>query len=88
MDKYNREQHVLIEKNIQASLAVIENDITMMERILETGGLEKEAIDNFIFCVKSVDMLKLFLRFGGDVHKLGRTPKPLPSVPQYYFGSD
>jgi hypothetical protein len=42
-----------------------------MEKMFNTGGMGKEAIDWLIFRVISVEMTKAFLRFGGDVHKLG-----------------
>ena len=70
IDKYDQEQNVLFEKNQQAFLAEL-NNTSNMEKIFKTGGIEQRAIDHSIFFVKSVDMLKLFLRYSGDVHKPG-----------------
>ena len=78
IDKFDREQDVLYERNGQAYSAIIQNDISYVEMLLKTGGLEQGVIGHFIFDVKSVDMLKLFLRFGGDVHKPGPPGNPEP----------
>jgi hypothetical protein len=55
------------------------NHVYQMEKLFKTSGIEQEIIDHFIFYVESVEMLKLFLRYGGDMHKLGppRSPDPV-----------
>jgi hypothetical protein len=47
------------------------NDISKMDKIFKTGEIKQEAIDELIFHVISVEMMKLFLKNGGDVSKLG-----------------
>jgi ankyrin repeat protein len=49
-----------------------------MEKIFKTGGIKPEAIDHLIFYAGSVKMMKLFLRYGGDMHKLGPPLRPTP----------
>ena len=78
MEKFNRERAVLLKKNRPAYSAVVQNNTTHMERIFKTGEIGQEAIDLFIFCVQSVDMLKLFLRFGGHTHSPGPPGDPAP----------
>jgi hypothetical protein len=68
--KFERGRDHLHSQNKIASEAVKNNNVTKMEKIFKAGGIEQEAIDYFIFCLKSVEMLKVFLRYGGDKHKL------------------
>ena len=70
IDKYDQERGALIVKNMSAYSAVTQNSTSKMERIFKTGGLGKAAIDHLIFVVKSVDMLKLFLQFGGPAEPI------------------
>ena len=56
--------------------AVVNDNIPQMDKIFKTGGIQQRAIGTLIFEVKSVEMLKLFVRYGGDIH----TPCP-PGFP-------
>jgi hypothetical protein len=78
MMKYETAKELLLSKNKQAADAVINNNISKMEKIFKTGGIEQEAIDHLIFGALSVEMLKLFLRYGGDLHKPGPPLHPNP----------
>jgi hypothetical protein len=66
-------------ENKKAFDAVKRNDVAKMENIFQEGDIEQEAIDLFMFDILNVQMLKLFLRFGGDIHKLG------PPMVQYPY---
>jgi ankyrin repeat protein len=70
-------------KNKTAIDAVLRDDIFMMENIFNTGGIEQLAIERLIFSVNSVEMLKLFLRFGGDIYMLGPPNDPQPHTLLY-----
>jgi hypothetical protein len=78
MKRFERARDFVLKENRQALDAVLSNKVSKMENILKTGGIEQEAIDHFIFVVKSVEMLKLFLRYGGDMHKIGPPGYPNP----------
>ncbi len=73
-----RKRAILNAENQQVSKAVYTNNLYQMENLFKTGGIKREIIDHFIFYVESVEMLKLFLRFGGDMHKLGPPGFPHP----------
>jgi ankyrin repeat protein len=78
MKKWERETDRIISENKQAVDATLNNNISKMENIFKAGGIEKEAADYLIFSVKSVGMMKLFIRHGGDMHKLGSLrPHPI-----------
>jgi ankyrin repeat protein len=71
LKKYQKATYIVIKENEQAFDALENNNISMMEKIFKTGGIEQEAIDHLIFQVRSVETMKLFLRYGGDIHKPG-----------------
>ena len=79
MEIYKTSYNILVAENTQARNAVRENNTKKMERIFKRG-ISPAARDDFIFYARSVDMLKLFLRFGGDIHTPGPPgwPGPLP----------
>jgi hypothetical protein len=78
MKRFERRKELLFKENKQAAEAVFDNNISKMENIFKTGGIEQEVIDLLIFYVRNVKLLKLFLRYGGDVHKLGPPLHPTP----------
>jgi hypothetical protein len=78
MKRFKRAKEIIIMENKQAAFAVYENNISKIEKIFKTGGIEQEAIDYLIFGVRSLGMMKLFLRYGGDIHKLGPPLHPTP----------
>jgi ankyrin repeat protein len=78
MERFKRTQDLVLAENKQAAEAVFNNNISKMENIFKTGEIEQGSIDWLIFEVKSVKMMKLFLRYGGDMHKLGRPLHPHP----------
>jgi ankyrin repeat protein len=78
MKNYERERDLLIKENKQAFDAVFSNKVSKMEKILKTDGIKQEAIDHLIFVATSVEMMKLFLRYGGDIHKHGPPLYPTP----------
>jgi ankyrin repeat protein len=78
MKNYERERNLIIKENIQAYDAVMDKNVSKMEKIFKTGGIKQEAIDCLIFYVTSVKMMKLFLHYGGDMHKLGPPNYPHP----------
>jgi hypothetical protein len=80
MKKYERARDLLFKENKQAFDAVNNNNISKMEKIFKTGGIKQEAIDLLIFGVKKLEMLKLFLRYGGDMHKPGPPIHPTPII--------
>jgi hypothetical protein len=80
LKNYERRKELLIKENKQAAEAVVKNNILKMEKLFKTGGLEQEAIDWLIFYVTSLKMIKLFLRYGGDMHKLGPPLHPHPII--------
>jgi hypothetical protein len=71
MKKYERSRDLVFAENNQAFDAVMENNISKMEMLFKTLRIEQEAFDWLIFSVGSVGMLKLFLRYGEDMHKRG-----------------
>jgi ankyrin repeat protein len=87
MERFERERDLLIKENKQAVEAVINNNVSKMEKIFKTGGIKQEAIDLLIFWVKSLVMLKLFLRYGGDMHKPGPPLNPTPITLLLHFTS-
>jgi ankyrin repeat protein len=80
MKNYERAKDLLLKENRQAYDAVKRNDNSKMENIFKTGGIKQGAIDLLMFVVKSVKMIKLFLRHGGDIHKLGPPLHPHPTI--------
>jgi ankyrin repeat protein len=72
-------------KNGASFKAVKVDDTLKMEKIFKTGGIQQEAIDHLMFDVKSVEMLKLFLQYGGDTHKLGPRLHPRPHTLLYCY---
>jgi ankyrin repeat protein len=86
-EKYERTRDRMFSENEQALDAVERNNFSMMDEIFKTGGIKQEAIDYLIFSVRSVEMLKLFLRYSGDMHKLGPTDYPHPVSLLLFFAS-
>jgi hypothetical protein len=78
MKIFERESSLLFSENEQAAISVRTSNISRMEKLFKKGGITKEAMDHFIFWVKSVKMIKLFLRYGGDIHKIGPPLHPHP----------
>jgi ankyrin repeat protein len=78
LKKYERARDLLLKENKHAFDAVNNNNISKMENIFMTGRIEQEAIDWLIFRVRSVGMMKLFLRYGGDMHQIGPPLHPDP----------
>jgi hypothetical protein len=78
VERYKVARDNLIKENKQANNAIMNNNISKMEKIFKTGGIEQEAFDELIFFVKSVQMMKLFLRYGGDMHKVCPAYYPHP----------
>jgi ankyrin repeat protein len=78
MKKYERSRDLVFAENNQAFDAVMENSISKMKKLFNTGGIEQGAIDWLIFYARSVKMMKLFLRFGGDMDKPGPRGDPRP----------
>jgi ankyrin repeat protein len=78
LEKYKRARDLLIKENKHAFDAVCSNNVSKMEKIFKTDGIKQEAIDHLIFYVTSVNMMELFLRYGGDVHILGPPLNPTP----------
>jgi hypothetical protein len=68
---YDRKREIVDAENKQVCDAVHTNNVYHMEKLFKTSGIKQDIIDHFIFYVGSVEMLKLFLRYGGDMHKLG-----------------
>jgi ankyrin repeat protein len=66
----------IFKENKQASIAIKKNDVRKMEKIFKSGRIEKEAIDFLILLVRSAEMMKLFIRYGGDIPKLGSLIHP------------
>jgi hypothetical protein len=87
MESFKRERELLIKGNKLSFSAVLYDDVLKMENIFKTGGIEQEAIDHFIFYAQSVEMMKLILRYGGDMHKLGPPSHPQPYAPLRDFTS-
>jgi hypothetical protein len=52
-ERFKRLSDLLYSENKQADVAVINNDMYVMENIFKTGGIGQEAIDLLIFSVKS-----------------------------------
>jgi hypothetical protein len=78
MKRFERARDLLFKENQRAYEAIRKKDVSTMEKIFKTGGVEQEAIDLLIFSVRNVKMSKLFLRYGGDIHKLGPPLHPTP----------
>jgi ankyrin repeat protein len=78
MERFKRAKALVFKENKQAFDAVVINNVSKMEKIFKTGGIKQEAIDCLIFWARSVKMLRLFLRYGGDMHKLGPPLHPNP----------
>jgi ankyrin repeat protein len=77
-EKYEKTRLRMFGENRQALDAVHNNNISKMENIFKTVDIKQEAIDYLLFSVNSVKMLKLFIRFGADIHKLGPADFPHP----------
>jgi ankyrin repeat protein len=87
-EKYERTRDRIFSENEQALDAARNDNIPMMDKVFKTGGIKQEAIDYLMFSVSSVEMLKLFIRNGGDIHKLGPTAYPYPTSLLLWFSSD
>jgi hypothetical protein len=48
MKKYERARDLLIKENKQAFDSILSNNISKMEKIFKTGGIEQKAIDHII----------------------------------------
>jgi hypothetical protein len=70
-EKFMKTAELIVDNNQLAAAAIYSDNVVSMENVFKNDGIEQEAIDYFIFALKSVEMMKLFLRYGGDVHKLG-----------------
>jgi hypothetical protein len=79
MKNYVRAKDLLLKENKQSYDSISKDNVSKMEKIFKTGGIKQEAIDCLIFYVMSVKMIKLFLRYGGDIHKLGPPHYPHPT---------
>jgi hypothetical protein len=77
-DKYQKTRLRMFGENRQALNAVENNNISKMMMIFKTTEITQEAIDYLLFSVNSVKMLKLFILFGADIHKLGPVDYPHP----------
>jgi hypothetical protein len=82
-ERYEKTMELYRLKNKTAINSVLRDDISKMEKIFNTGGIEQLAIERLIFSVTSVEMLKLFLRFGGDMYMLGPPNDPQPHTLMY-----
>jgi hypothetical protein len=87
LEKYERTRDRLFSDNMQAVDAVRKDFIPKMETIFKTGGIKQDAIDFLMLSMNSVQMMKLFLRYGGDMHKLGPTDYPHPISLLIWFSS-
>jgi hypothetical protein len=87
MKNYERGRELLFKENKQAYDAVNDNNISKMGKIFKNGGIDQGAIDHFIFYVKSVDMMMLFIRYGGDMYKHGPPLYPTPITLLFHFTS-
>jgi ankyrin repeat protein len=79
--------NIILAANQPSLNAVMENNVTKMEKIFKTGGIKQEAIDHLIFNIESLKMMKLFLRYGGDMLKPGPPGSPCPSTLLFYATS-
>jgi hypothetical protein len=80
MANFKKARDYLKEINKKAYAAVEIDNVSKMKKIFKPGEIEQDAIDLFIFWVKSLDMLKLFIKYGGDIHEPGPPlfPNPIP----------
>jgi hypothetical protein len=78
MERFERARELHLKENKQAYLAIGRDNFSKMEKIFKSGGIKQEAIDYLIFYATSVKMLKLFLRYGGDIYKQGPPLCPHP----------
>jgi hypothetical protein len=69
-ERYGKARYLLLEENKGAKDAILSNNISKMEKIFKAGGIKNDAINLLIFWVKSLEMLKLFLRYGGDMQRV------------------
>jgi ankyrin repeat protein len=88
MKRFERARNLVFSENNQAFDAVMEDNISKMEILFKTSGIKQEAIDLLIFWVKGVEMMKLFLRYGGDIYKLGPPLHPTPYTLLLNFTND
>jgi hypothetical protein len=72
--RFERARRLIFIDSKQAIDALNSNNIPKMEMVFKAGGIEKEAI----FCVKSVEMLKVFLQYRRDMHKTDPRIIPRP----------
>jgi hypothetical protein len=80
MKIFVRARDLVLAENKQAAEAVVNNNISTMEKLFKTGGIGQEAIDQLIFEVTSVKMMDLFLQNGGDMDKRGPPHYPHPTT--------
>jgi hypothetical protein len=78
MKRFERSRDLFLKENKQAAEAVFDNNISKMEYIFKTDGIKQEVIDTLFFEVMSLKMMKLFLQYGGDIHKHGPPLHPTP----------
>jgi hypothetical protein len=78
MERFERARDLLLKENKQAYDSISKDNFSKMEKIFKSGGIKQQAIDWLIFYVMSVKMMKMFLRYGGDMHKLGPPLYPNP----------
>jgi hypothetical protein len=83
IERYDKAVELYRKENTQAVNAIIKDDVSMLEKIFKTIGVEQAAIERLIFGVKSVEMIKLLLQHGGDIHKLGPPLYPHPRTLLY-----
>jgi hypothetical protein len=78
MKNFESARELFFKENKQAYDSIRKDNVSKMENIFKTGGIEQGAIDWLIFYVSSVKMMLLFLRYDGDMHKLGPPHYPHP----------
>jgi hypothetical protein len=85
MERFERARDLLLKENKQAYDSISKDNVSKMEKIFKTGGIKQGAIDCLIFYVRSVKMMLLFLRYDGDMHKLGPSfaPRPISMLVNY-----
>jgi ankyrin repeat protein len=79
---------LFIDENKQAFDATNDNDVPKMERIFKNSLIKQDVVDQLIFFVKSLKMMKVFLRHGGDIHTLVPMHSPYKSTLLWVYASE
>ena len=88
IEAYQQAREIRFANNRTVVEAILLDNKSKVEKVFKQGGIDQELRDHLIFLVKSDRMLKVFLRFGGDMHAVGPPGNPYPLSLLYFCVSE